>query len=650
MLESIVVLVPFSATTFLLYKYIYNHNLIQTYSHRLHVPKAEINDFIAAKLVRSHHLEILPVNVEDNEDEFEPDRKLHNSELYNKPSSTLLAEKRYNMLIGLIFSITISLSMLLMLLILCELVDYLSEETRLFYITCTINSLVFLLTIAQPFLIVSLFINNTVVPVFKSNVLKFVQTMALFLCWLFALHKCGDLSRTFTPRTVSTTSSYNQNTKTIIENKINEISIAGITILAVLSGIGSTSTPYKLFAWQKLISRIRGNNTSKPDKNIKPTVSREVTESDINAAIRYYNNTCSLLTRRAADLERLVQSNSGTIYNLPSNDSVDNMLKFNGAQHSVPSSPLKKRGFGGLLHKVQSFASLNAAESLEQSELSREINSLKILKKSLYDDVIKQISLYLEQQQRLAARNEDILNILLKWGNLAFGVYCVYRIANVIVIRIPMMILYRHSTGDEYELHDEKTNVISEQTPEPTAPSASKDALATTLSKMILFIFHTLPVTESQLINLFSFVLSGSLFVCSFSNVLMTFKSFGRFLPASVGTNLSKNWLKHLIISELLGVYVIATALLIRTNLPTNLSQQVSKILSLSGSAIRNPTFAMKEVEFIDNWFDKVFAISCIFTALLIAVRKELDRNAWIHDLENYDEELFIESDIYKAA
>ena len=60
------------------------------------------------------------------------------------------------------------------------------------------------------------------------------------------------------------------------------------------------------------------------------------------------------------------------------------------------------------------------------------------------------------------------------------------------------------------------------------APS-SKDALAITLSKVILSVFRNLPVSEAQLVNQLSFILSASLFVCSFSNVLTTFKSFSRF-------------------------------------------------------------------------------------------------------------------------
>lgn len=107
--------------------------------------------------------------------------------------------------------------------------------------------------------------------------------------------------------------------------------------------------------------------------------------------------------------------------------------------------------------------------------------------------------------------------------------------------------------------------------------------------------------------------------------------------------------MKNLVITELLGIYVISTAILIRTNLPTNLSNQISKILSLTGSSASNALLtSAKEVKFIDDWFDKVFGIACASTLIVFAIKLFIDDEG--DDI--YDEEMMLEDNVapYKTA
>ena len=78
----------------------------------------------------------------------------------------------------------------------------------------------------------------------------------------------------------------------------------GITILAILSGVGSISTPYKIFEKYKGLE---------PD-------SKDVNQVDINSTIQYFNNTLSLIAKRKSELNKLQVAAGGTVYNLP-NDS-----------------------------------------------------------------------------------------------------------------------------------------------------------------------------------------------------------------------------------------------------------------------------------------------------------------------------------------
>lgn len=537
---------------------------------------SQINDYLDKNL---KSLKLIRVQIDDAESE---------DEYLTMKSKPLIQKKEdtRNNIIGLIFSTTMALSVGLISLILLELGDLLDADYRLGLFKFTINTLMLLLVMVLPISIISLLIAQDDLPRTVKSVGLIIGS---YIVWLVILHKCGDL-----------TQSFNTGSRSFIEKIINQVSIVGITILAILSGVGSTSTPYKIFEKYKLIN----------------SDDREVGELDINTAIQYFNNTSTLLAKREQELEKLQMASGGTIYNLPDNEYSEGTLK-----------PPKRLS---LLNRVQSFAHI-PTKNTEENELTNEIDSLKSLRNSLYSDLIKAISRYHNQNSQQNIGLERVL----EWANWGLAVYCVYRIVNVFLIKLPILFFYGEQ---DYTVQSEVIDSAEE-------PSISKDALAITLSKVILTIFYNLPVSESQLVNQLSFILSASLFICSFSNVLTTFKSFSKFFPGHLGSATAKTWLKYLVVAELVGVYVIATALLIRTNLPANLSNQISQILSLSGHTVQAANSSIKEVVFIDNWFDKIFAITCVVSGFVIVAKRLLDEDRLNTGVSSYDEELFIEDD-----
>ncbi|RCK55947.1 Golgi pH regulator [Candida viswanathii] len=558
------------------YAFIFNKNLLQKYSTHLHIPKNQINDYIEKNLTS---LKLIRVQIDDSEEEDE--YKAVRQRPHHDPN-----EELRNNVIGFIFSSTMALSVGLIMLILLELGNLLDADSRLGLFKFTINTLMLLLVMVLPISILSLLTVQDGLPRTGKSVGLIV---GLYIFWLVILHKCGDL-----------TQSFNTGSRNFIEKIINQVSIVGITILAILSGVGSTSTPYKIFEKYKLVN---------PDD-------RDVGDLDINTAIQYFNNTSTLLVKRQQELDKLQMATGGTIYNMPKDDDDDSA--------GTLSAPKRL----SLLHRVQSFANI-PTRNTEETELTNEIESLKSLRNSLYNDLVKAISRYHDQNLEQNIRLEQIL----EWANWGLAVYCVYRIINVFLIKLPILYIYGE---DDYTIQSEVIDSGEEK-------SISRDALAITLSKVILTIFYNLPVSESQLVNQLSFILSASLFVCSFSNVLTTFKSFSKFFPGHLGSTTTKNWLKYLVVAELVGVYVIATALLIRTNLPANLSNQISQILSLSGSSVQGANSAIKEVVFIDNWFDKIFAITCVVSGFVLVAKRLLDEDRLNTGVSSYDEELFIE-------
>lgn len=239
-----------------------------------------------------------------------------------------------------------------------------------------------------------------------------------------------------------------------------------------------------------------------------------------------------------------------------------------------------------------------------------EIDSLKLLKELIYDEVAKNVEKFVRTQGR--APLQTTLEKFSSAFQIAFSFYCVYRVLSVLLIKIPSQYFWQlESMG-------------------------TKDALAITIAKLIQTTF-TLPISDLQLVNQVSFILSGSLFACLFQNVLVTVKTLTKVLP-SASTTLTaqtKTWLKHLLVSEFLAIYIIATAQMIRSNLPPELSGQMQKLLSLTPLGE-----ADTETEFLDAWFDRMFGMTCIVTLVILAAKNFVEAE---EDTDFYDEELMIE-------
>lgn len=485
--------------------------------------------------------------------------------------------------VGGLFSVVTALCVALVVLFLVEIIDWFSVNASLFQMT--IQCLTFLVTMVQPVLVVTLYVYLDLLQ--KTNqgtsgsstgmtIARVAATTILCFGWYYALHKFGDLAAPL--------GDFSE--KSFLERKTNELVLAGITVTAVLSGVGCTATPVR--EWQ--------------NQNL-PTSATSL--SRISELILSYNATKLLIRRRQKELDALITV-PGRVYNEPEPDRV-RLLKGSGKR---------------ILNRVSSFASLAGAGS-EEVELRNELASLHQLAESIYSDISTNINAYL-RTHRQRGPSQTVKSIL-HWCNVAFLVYCIYRIVNVLFLRLPY-----HIWWSEDDLHDLTSNVIDDKSMSDHLGDKTKDALAITISKVIETVTG---VAASSLVNQVSFILSGSLFLCLFQNVVVTFKSVGRILPATT-TSVSEDvklWLLNLLVSQALAIYVIATALLIRSNLPQGTVSLMLRILSLSPSV--TPSSLRREVDFIDQWFDKVFAVTCVATFLVLLSKKFIDA-----DLQ-YDEE-----------
>lgn len=102
------------------------------------------------------------------------------------------------------------------------------------------------------------------------------------------------------------------------------------------------------------------------------------------------------------------------------------------------------------------------------------------------------------------------------------------------------------------------------------------------------------------------------------SNLL---KTNGSYQPEHGGTNFA------LFVSQLVAIYVLASALLLRSNLPP----EVSSVLTNSLGAPLDPSW-------VDRWFDGVFLSSATVTLLVMVVGRKFS-NSW----EDQDRGLHLE-------
>ena len=116
-----------------------------------------------------------------------------------------------------------------------------------------------------------------------------------------------------------------------------------------------------------------------------------------------------------------------------------------------------------------------------------------------------------------------------------------------------------------------------------------------------------------------SFLLSGVILLASFSSVLQTFHFFSRFTPALVHhaqANLA------LLVGQISATYVISSALLLRSNLP----REVSSVIS---AAVGAPL----DSAFVDRWFESWFLTASGLTAVgILMVRKVGGSGEWDED------------------
>jgi hypothetical protein len=219
-----------------------------------------------------------------------------------------------------------------------------------------------------------------------------------------------------------------------------------------------------------------------------------------------------------------------------------------------------------------------STEAQEQRSLEMEISGLETMRFTLAASLSTMRTRFSEQQ-RSRTKSGKLLSLV----NTIFALYCAYRI-----FATSLSSLRRWW--------------------QPSTTFANSDPINNVLA--LLTTHWDSNLDRAAWSRQISFLLSGIMLLASFSAVLQTFRLFARFTP---------NLLHHaqtslpLIISQIAGTYVISSALLLRSNLPAEVSSVISDALG-----------APLEGKFVESWFESWFLVAVSLTAVGILIGRKV--------------------------
>ncbi|KAM3081053.1 hypothetical protein ACMFMG_005009 [Clarireedia jacksonii] len=230
------------------------------------------------------------------------------------------------------------------------------------------------------------------------------------------------------------------------------------------------------------------------------------------------------------------------------------------------------------------------ADVQELKSLELEISGLSSMALSLSASLSMLQNRYTFKQRSASPFGKVILTPI----SYAFSLYCIYRIVTTAVATTRRFLL-------------------------PSDPASFSSSTTDPVNRILSLLAKHVDPTLNQLAwsRQISFLLSGIILLASFNSVLQTFHMLTKVSPSllyQAQANLA------LIIAQISATYVISSALLLRSNLPSEMKSVVSEAL---GSPL--------EPGFVERWFEGWFLVANVGTALGIFIGRKLggDMDEW---------------------
>jgi Abscisic acid G-protein coupled receptor/The Golgi pH Regulator (GPHR) Family N-terminal len=233
----------------------------------------------------------------------------------------------------------------------------------------------------------------------------------------------------------------------------------------------------------------------------------------------------------------------------------------------------------------------------ELKTLELEISGLRTMSTSLENSVS-----ILQSRRASQLRSSTTIGRVMNGFSYLFSCYCVYRIGSTII------------NTTRRALH-------------PNPSFTSTDPVTHVIA---LFARHIYPsLNQAAWSRQISFLLSGVILLASFNAVLQTFHLFARFLPGLLQATRSN---MALLISQIAGLYVISSALMLRNMMPKDVGGVISDAL---GTGVLQPAWT-------ERWFEGWFIGSVGVTAVGIWLSQKIkgdgvwddEDDVWDRDIE----------------
>ncbi|KAI9148019.1 Golgi pH regulator [Paramyrothecium foliicola] len=435
------------------------------------------------------------------------------------------------------FGTTVGLAATLGSLILAEILEVVNPVARDLALRVTVPTLLFLLVILVPWLECRSLVSGAGWSFQRSSKGKLprvawgLQTV-LFLGWLFAFWSVGIAVPTSAMSTPSEDSSMSD---TLTRVCLERIGVIGISLMALLAGFASVSSPWHTF------SEVSGRKK------------RPITDADVNrkqAGLDATNEMLITKRHRLQQIERKVAT-----------------------QNSASTGAA-----GGLVSKMMGSIRGASGDEAEIRSLKLEITGLETMEANLSS------SLSMMKNARAAnVRASTTFGRLILAPSYLFSCYCLYRILATFLTTI------RRASS-------------------PSASFSSSDPINRFLG---LLARHWDPkLDQLAWARTISFALSGVILLASANSVVQTFHLFAKWMPGLLHhaqANLA------LAVGQVAATYVISASLLLRSNLPGEVSSAVGGVLRGAPSPA-----------FVDGWFEGWFLLGSLLTAVGLWIGRKL--------------------------
>ena len=421
--------------------------------------------------------------------------------------------------VQLMFSITLTISCSMFELIIFEIMDVLSFQSRWWTWKVDIYAMMIILIVILPIMMIYLALQ----PWCRTKLQLLLATTACFGLFLFIFYKLGD------PFPIL---SENKHGLLSIEHGISRIGVIGVTSMAIMSGFGAVNCPYTYLVY--FMRNIQDKDVAHLEKQLHSVMERILIRQKKKVWIDAVINGLDQYQQSQSSSNGFNQRSGSSSNSTDSNGWLSSIWK--KLRFSDPSSK-GIRSTNNLSSSLTHHFNLSSLRS-ERAQLVHELRSLDDVRRTLYLEVH---DLRLGRQALRSAQTcqGKFFNAM----GYFFSVYCIYKMTmasiNIIFQRVSQM-----------------------------------DPISRTIQIFLVYFFDLSAEVRQFVLQAASFILVGVLVATQIRGFLLQLMKFFH-AWSSVLTSHSM----ILLLAEMMGMYFVSSVLLMRMSVPLQYRTIITRVL-----------------------------------------------------------------------